>query len=84
MDRPAVMAEDPEKSYQVAFEVRKVGGIRAVALARNSLVAFRGCPDLPEIDTWEKVVEQTEGFWGDECLSASGRMMRNPRNHHTQ
>ena len=62
LDRPTVMAEDPEQSYQVAFEVRKVGSVRA--LARNSLLAFRGCPDLPKIDTWEKTVEQTERFWG--------------------
>jgi hypothetical protein len=65
LDRPTIMAQDPEKSYQVAFEVRKVGRGSIRGLTRNDFRAFRGCPDLPKIDTWEKNIEQTEGFWGE-------------------
>ena len=45
LDRLTVMTQDPEQSYQVSFEVRKVGSIRR-CIARNRLMnsfpPFRG------------------------------------------
>lgn len=40
LDRLMVMTQDPEQSYQVSFEVRKVGSIRGRFVARNRLGSF--------------------------------------------